>query len=88
MTKQQMFTIYDEKAKAYITPFFQPNEAVAVRSFRTMVNDKTHQFGQHPSDYTLFVIGDFDIATGEFDKFEAKRSVGNGTEFVNRHNEE
>jgi len=53
----KIFTIYDSKAKAYLTPFFLHEDAMAVRVFADCINDTEHQFGRHPEDYTLFNIG-------------------------------
>ena len=55
--KQKIFTIYDSKANAYLTPFFLHKEGMAIRVFADCVNDPNHQFGKHPEDYTLFSIG-------------------------------
>ena len=62
-----VFSIYDAKAQAYLPPFFMHSEAVAVRAFSDGINDKEHAFGRHPSDYTLFNIGNFDDATGKIE---------------------
>ena len=63
--RNQIFTIYDVKAKAYITPFVLPNDGMAIRTFQTCANDLNHAFGQHPEDYVLYRIGEFDSDTGE-----------------------
>jgi len=55
--KHKIFTIYDSKAKAYLTPFFMHEEGMALRVFADCINDQEHQFGKHPEDYTLFNIG-------------------------------
>jgi len=55
--EQKIFTIYDSKAKAYLTPFFLHEDGMAIRVFADCVNDTNHQFGKHPEDYTLFNIG-------------------------------
>lgn len=65
--KHSIHAVYDEKAKAYLPPFFLPNAAMAVRVFSDCVFSDDHQFGKHPGDYTLFCLGTFDIETAEFD---------------------
>lgn len=59
-----MFTVFDVKAKAYLPPFFMPQVGQAVRSFGDAVSDETHAFHKHPEDYTLFIVGSFDDASG------------------------
>jgi len=65
--KFKAYSIFDEKAKAFLPPFFLHNEAVAVRAFADCVNNPEHQFGKHPTDYTLFCLGGFDDTTGSFE---------------------
>ena len=62
--KYGMFSIYDEKANAYLPPFILPETAMAIRTFGDCVNSDTHQFGQHPADYTLYQIATFDDSDG------------------------
>lgn len=80
--KHTIHAVYDEKAKAYLPPFFLPNEAMAIRVFSDCVNSDDHQFGKHPSDYTLFSFGYFDIDTGEFELADP-RKTRNGVEVLN-----
>jgi hypothetical protein len=58
--KQQIFSIFDSKAEAYLAPFFLHKAAMAERAFRQMVNQEGHQFEASPADYTLFHIGEYD----------------------------
>lgn len=63
--KFKIFSVFDVKAKAYLPPFFLPEEAMAVRTFKDCANDKAHAFGLHPEDYSLFRLGEFDSLSGE-----------------------
>ncbi len=78
--KQQIFTIYDSKAKAYLTPFFMHNNDMAMRVFADCTNDPGHQFGKHPEDYTLFNIGSWSDDKAKF-LTSNPLSLGNGIEF-------
>lgn len=78
--KLKMFAIFDSKAEAYIPPFFCPAVGQATRSFSDAVNSNSHQFGKHPYDFTLFLLGEFDDHTGIVDWVPPK-SLGNGVEF-------
>lgn len=79
---QKMFTIYDEKAQAYLPPFFLHADGMAMRTFADCVNSNDHQFGKHPQDYTLFTIGEFDDALGGLVVFDHRKMLGNGVEFI------
>lgn len=76
----QIFSVFDSKAEAYITPFFLPNTAMAVRAFTDCVNSESHQFGANPQDYTLFLIGSYNDNDAELIP-SVPRSLGNGLEF-------
>lgn len=57
--------VLDSKAGAFGTPFFVPNRAFGIRSFVSAVHDKELVIGQHPEDFSLFVIGEFREDSGE-----------------------
>lgn len=80
--KHLLFTIYDEKAEVFIPPFFVPTKGLATRAFTDCVNSKEHQFGKHPHDYTLFLLGEFEDGDASFE-LKTKQSLGNGVEFLN-----
>lgn len=87
--KLKAFSVFDEKAQAYVAPFFMPEMAMAARVFGDAINNPEHDFGRHPEDYTLFLIGEFDVLTGTISPHErgvslmlngvqARRPVANG----------
>ncbi len=80
---QKIFTIYDEKAKAYLPPFFMPESGMAIRTFSDCINSKDHQFAKNPDDYTLFGLGHFNDATASLEPY-APKSLGNGLIFLDR----
>lgn len=61
----EVVSIYDEKLGAYSQPSFVASKGVALRSFTDQVNNQSSPLNAHPSDYTLFRIGQFDDVTGE-----------------------
>lgn len=73
-----IYTIWDQKADAYLNPFFLPNDALALRTFKDCTNDDNHAFGKNPDDYTLFNLGSFNTTTGKFDIHGTPKSLGNG----------
>ena len=50
----KIFAVYDDKAKAFINPFFLPEIGIAVREFCNCANNPDHAFCRNPGDYTLF----------------------------------
>lgn len=80
----RLFTIFDDKAEAYLPPFVLPGKGMAMRVFGDCVNSKDHQFGAHPEDYTLFDIGSFDDKTGIIGELDTRCVCANGLEVVVR----
>lgn len=58
------FSVFDAKAEAYLRPFFAETKGLAVRQFRDVANDPSHEMCKHAADYTLFLIGEFDPLKG------------------------
>lgn len=63
----QCYAIFDAAAGAYLPPFHLPRDGMAIRAFADCVNSPNHQFNQHPKDYTLFHLGQFDDSTGVYE---------------------
>jgi len=60
-----MYTIWDAKAEAYQQPFFAVNNNVAIRMLQSAVNDPGTELNKHPEDFSLFVLGKFDLLEGK-----------------------
>lgn len=67
---EQLFTVYDSAARAYLQPFFAPTIEAALRMFREVCNKPDHQFNKYPEDYTLFHCGEFCQETGQLTAIE------------------
>jgi len=80
--KQLIFSVYDQKAHAYLPPFFMHTKDMAVRAFSDAVNDIKHSFGMHPADYTLFYLGIFNDVSGHFEIEKQGQALHNGVELV------
>lgn len=76
--KHSMFSVYDQKADAFLPPFVMHNDALAVRVFADCCNAKDHQFGKHPEDYALYNLGVFDDSDGSLDPVHKLKLVVHG----------
>lgn len=48
-------------------PFVQPNDDAALRNFRYMLTPESKsEFSIKPSDYSLFIVGQFDTDSGAY----------------------
>ena len=80
MNTQKLYVLYDSKSETYTAPTANPARGQALRSFSDAVNEKQNPtvLAQHPQDFTLFEIGEYDIYTGTLSLYEARVSVANG----------
>lgn len=78
----RIFSVYDSKVEAYMTPFFMKSKGEAVRSFADAANDSSTYVSKHPGDYTLFDLGEFDEETATFNLSSTPISLGVAVEFV------
>lgn len=76
----RMFSLYDDKAKAFMPPFFMQEIGLAVRAFGDLVSDPKHPVGAHPGDYSLFHLGIFDEQSGVVTALQTPSVVMNGLE--------
>lgn len=62
-----IYAVKDLAVQAYGTPFFVRAKGEALRSFQDEANKKdgNSAIAQHPEDYELYYIGDYDDMTGE-----------------------
>lgn len=58
--------VYDAASCAFMPPFCVQREGIAIRAFTDAVNSRNHPLSEHPEDYTLYLIGEFNDTTGEF----------------------
>lgn len=78
----RVFSVFDSKAGAYLTPFFCVNRAVAVRSFRAAVQDEDSDFHRYAGDYTLFELGEWNSQDGVWVPLVAKENLGLASEHL------
>lgn len=75
-------SIFDVKAEAWLVPMFFQGKGQAVRSFNDAVNDPGTEFGKHPEDYTLFLLGEFDERSGYISVRDAPEPLVVGVNLV------
>ncbi len=80
--RMEMFSIFDLKSLAFVTPFFLNNTAMALRAFNDCATDKNHMFNKHPEDYVLYRIGAFDDATAGLEVCSPPENLGLASQVV------
>ena len=82
----KVFSIYDEKAEAYLKPFFMRSQAEAIRAFTDLVNDPQSDFFKHSEDFILFEIGDYNDHSGHISSPDSPKVIGKALEFKQLQN--
>lgn len=78
--KLKIFSVYDAKAEAYMTPFFLQTKGQAIRGFMDLVSDKNTNVAKYPEDFTLFELGEYDDGRGSFVSHQTPISLGTALE--------
>lgn len=73
--------VYDGAVEAFMNPFVVRAKGEAIRAFHQVVNEPGTDIGRSPADYTLFVLGEFEVSTGQLYAFEAKVNLGTALEW-------
>lgn len=79
--KFAMIAIYDVKAHAFLTPFFQMNLQIAVRSFGDVANDPGSVVCRNPEDFILYHLGNWDDGDGQLEQFPKPLQLGMAINF-------
>lgn len=79
---QIIYSTFDMKAKLWSRPQPAGNVGQMLRSWEDLANDKTHPVGQHPEDYALYQIGEWDDVEGVIESYMHKVSMGRASDFV------
>lgn len=84
--KLKVFAVYDSKSENFGTPMFMLTEGVATRSFEDECNRKESQLYQHPEDYGLFHIADYEDQSGVITPLKQPKSLGMAIEYKKSEN--
>ena len=73
-------TVKDRAADAYGRPMFVPSTGVAIRSFSDEINrnNADNQLFNHPDDFDLYELGEFDDNSGLFSLHEQPKLLSLG----------
>lgn len=80
--KQKVYSIFDEKAKAYARPFYFNHHGEALRAFESVVTGKESDISKFPGDYKLYHLGEFDNLSGKFVSLREPVFLANASDYV------
>lgn len=69
----KVVAVKDTAILSYATPFYVTHVGSAIRGFMDECKNKESPIGKHPEDYELYLLGEFDDQTGEFDQIRPER---------------
>lgn len=78
------YSVRDTKAEYFNTPFFNKTHGEAERNFTDLVNDKNTSVGQHPTDFDLYYLGEFDTQSGKITGLTAPEHQLHGANLVRK----
>lgn len=62
----KVYSVFDDKAASFSTPFTCPVDAIAIRAFYDLVNNSDRLESRFPQDFHLYCLGEFDEMKGTF----------------------
>lgn len=67
--RYKVLAVRDRAIDAFGQPFFSVSVGGAIRGFSDEVNraGENNQLNKHPEDFDLYLLGEFDDATGKFE---------------------
>lgn len=71
----KVFSVYDVQAAAYCRLIEAPTAGLAARSFVDACQDPRSPLAQHPQDYWLHEIAEWDPATGRIESYTHPKPV-------------
>lgn len=83
MNKLIVYSVRDLKAEYFISPFTLHSDAEAIRSFGDAVSKGGTTLSDHPEDFQLYKVGEFDIDSGLIVSFPSPVALAMASDFKN-----
>lgn len=77
----KIFALNDSKLGEFGQPFFFQASGQAVRFLQDLVRDNKTSISQHPEDFRLYLLGEYDPRTGQFSNLSAPEYLSKATDF-------
>jgi len=71
----KIYSIRDSKAEIYHPPFYQQTHGEAERSFSKLDNDSKSMISDHPTDYDLYYLGEYDDQKGKIKSLDTPQHI-------------
>nr|UXQ88016.1 MAG: nonstructural protein [Microvirus sp.] len=77
-----LYSVFDQKTRAFEQPFLAENDETAKRTFKRII-ESVPMIKQHPADYDLFSVGSFDNSSAKINAQEIVQKIDNGLSLDN-----
>ena len=78
----KMYSIRDQKAEVFNTPFYMKTHGEAERNFAKATGDEKTMIHQYPKDFDLYYLGEYDDSKGKFTPIEAPQHIASAIQFA------
>ncbi len=82
MSKIFCFSVWDKKAKVYMTPYFTAQPVFGLRAFEKMITDDDLDISRFKDDFELRLIGIFNSGSGIFEMNEIIETIAEGKQYL------
>lgn len=83
--KFKVFSVYDVKSESFGMPVFFAATGQAIRAFDDQCNKPGQVMHDHPADFVLNQLGEYDDTTGQLIPLKVQ-PLGTGADFVKTNN--
>lgn len=60
----KIYVVHDVQANVFGTPQFMLTDGIALRTVSDLIKDPASILAKHPEDFSLYMIGEYDEASG------------------------
>lgn len=85
--KSYVYSVYDLGVKAFMSPFFQKNDGLALRGFVAAVNNPETDLNRFSDQFALFKLGEFDDQEGSFKIYDKPERLGLAANFLEKNDD-
>lgn len=80
---KNVYSIRDNKMGSFNVPVLIENDAVAIRQFGDLISRGGDSvMSIHPSDFTLYLLGQYDSNRGRFKNLDCPVALATGSDFA------
>lgn len=80
----KLYSVHDMKAGYYSSPVVHRSNGEAIRAFETSCKDPNLMLNKFPADFTLAILGTYDVDTGTIVPYDKITPLVNGADYLEK----